>query len=93
MLFQIAMGVIAQMMERFSEGSLTYEEFVTGTVAVNDSLRKLALAKHSIVGTAEDENQRAIAKALDEAGFGDTYGMGFEEMADPSMPQVALDEK
>ena len=68
-LLKITMGLIAEMLERYANGRINFSDLSTGMVIFTDQVRRISLAKHEIVGTAEDETDRALVKALNDFGL------------------------
>lgn len=69
------MGMMAEMLEGYAAGKIKFGDFMLGVTMVSDTLRKLTSTKHEVVGTADDENERAIKGVLDEMGLGPESGM------------------
>lgn len=66
---QLIMGLTASLLQKHATGQIGFDDYLTGTVVLTEMLRKLASAKHEIVGTADDEKERAIQHALEEQGL------------------------
>jgi hypothetical protein len=69
------MGMMAELLEGYAAGNIKFGDFMLGVTMVSDTLRKLTSTKHEVVGTADDENERAIKGVLDEMGLGTESGM------------------
>jgi hypothetical protein len=66
---QLTMGVTAALVQKFAAGEIGFGDFLTGSTILAEQLRKLAATKHEIVGTADDEKERAIQQALEDQGL------------------------
>jgi hypothetical protein len=67
---KVTMGLYASMLTRHAKGELKFGDFLIGTQLVNDSLRKLIGTKHDVLGTADDETERAVNAVLERFGLG-----------------------
>jgi hypothetical protein len=70
------MGLYAMMLSKFASGNLKFGEFAVGIQLLNDSLRKLVGTKHDVLGTADDETERAINAVLERLGLGPSQAAG-----------------
>lgn len=66
---QLIMGLTASLLQKHATGQIGFDDYLTGTVVLTEMLRKLAAAKHEIIGTADDEKERAIQQALESQGL------------------------
>ena len=64
------MGLYASLLIRHSRGEVKFGDFLIGAQLINDSLRKLIGTKHDVLGTADDETERAVNAVLERFGLG-----------------------
>lgn len=69
-MIRTTMGMVARLLEEFAAGKVKFGDLMVGMTLMNESVRKLTATKHDVVGTADDENERAIREALDGLGLG-----------------------
>lgn len=67
---KVTMGMYASLLLRHARGEVKFGDFLVGTQLINDSLRKLIGTKHDVLGTADDETERAVNAVLERFGLG-----------------------
>lgn len=67
---RVTMGLYSSLLTRHAKGEVKFGDFLVGTQLINDSLRKLIGTKHDVLGTADDETERAVNAVLERFGLG-----------------------
>jgi hypothetical protein len=92
---QVIKGVLLKLialqercLRRFVAGEISLDDYTAGMLKFAEETRKLALAKHTISGTQQDEQEEAIELALDELGLNEEPPLGDVDFVEEDLDGV-----